>query len=222
MRLLAIEASFSSCSVALAADGQLRQRESTEPRGHADRLLPWVDELLAEAGLSLSRLDAIAFSRGPGSFTSLRIGVGVAQGLAWGADLPVVPVSSLAALADALDPRPGGAVLVAMDARMGEVYSASFRVGEQGAEAIGAEQLLDPAAVRAPDGDWTAAGNGFERFDALRALSASADSVRADARPDARAVARLAEAWLAKHEPLAAEQAQPVYLREKVAELPKD
>ena len=222
MRLLAIEASFSCCSVALAADGQLRQRESAQPRGHADRLLPWVDELLAEAQMPLSRLDAIAFSRGPGSFTSLRIGVGVAQGLAWGADLPVVPVSSLAALADALDPRPGGEVLVAMDARMGEVYSASFRLDEQGLECLGAEQLLDPADVRAPDGAWTAAGNGFERFDALRTLAASAASVHAAARPDAAAVARLAQAWLAQHDPLPAEQAQPVYLRERVAEVPKN
>lgn len=222
MRLLAIEASFSSCSVALAADGQVRQRDSREPRGHAGHLLPWVDALLAEASLTLSQLDAIAFSRGPGSFTSLRIGVGVAQGLAWGADLPVVPVSSLAALAEALDPRPQGGVLAAMDARMDEVYAAAFRWSERGLEAIGAEQLLEPGAVQEPVGDWTAAGNAFERFDVLRGLAASADSVRADALPDAAAVARLAEAWLARHEPLPAEQAQPVYLRERVAELPKN
>jgi len=132
MKILAIETASESCSVALSLDGVLRERSSLAPRGHAERLLPWVQELLAEAGIALQDLDAVAFSRGPGSFTSLRIGIGVAQGLAWGAGLPVVPVSSLRSAAQAAVAHGVQAAMVALDARMDEVFSGLYRLDEQG------------------------------------------------------------------------------------------
>ncbi|MFT5371872.1 MAG: tRNA threonylcarbamoyladenosine biosynthesis protein TsaB, partial [Lysobacterales bacterium] len=127
MKLLAIETATESCSVALAIDGQIRSRESMQIRGHAELLLPWIEELLAEGELALSGLDALVFSRGPGSFTSLRIGIGVTQGLAWGADIPVVPVSSLQSTAQAVVDRGVSSAIVALDARMNEVYCGTFK-----------------------------------------------------------------------------------------------
>ena len=94
MKLLAIETATETVSVALELNGEVHERYLHAPRQHAELLLPWVEELLAEAGVGFSVLDAIAFSRGPGSFTSLRIGIGVVQGLAWASDCPVIPVSS--------------------------------------------------------------------------------------------------------------------------------
>ena len=121
MKLLAIETATESCSVALSVEGQVFERSIVSPRAHADLLLPWVEELLSEGKLTLKELDAIAFSRGPGSFTSLRIGIGATQGLAWGADIPVVPVSSLQSAAQASVERGVTAAIVALDARMNEV-----------------------------------------------------------------------------------------------------
>ncbi len=136
-RMLAIETSAEACSVALAVNGELRERFEHAPLRHAELVLPMVSGLLAEAGLRVGDLDAIAFGRGPGSFTSLRIGIGVVQGLAWGADRPVVPVSSLAAVAQAVVDTgaagPGARIVVAMDARMGEVFHAAYRAGTEGA-----------------------------------------------------------------------------------------
>lgn len=218
MKLLAIETSTETCSVALSLDGERRERFEHAPRGHARLLLPWVESLLAEAGLRLPQLDAVAFSRGPGSFTALRIGIGVTQGLAWGADLPVVPVSSLQATAQGVD-RDG--VLVAMDARMNEVFAGAFRRQDHIMRPAGEEAVLLPEAVTVPpEGAWCGAGNGFDRFEPLRALAARLEGVIIDAWPRAAAVAELAEDWLRDHEPLPPEQAQPVYLRDRVAEKP--
>ncbi|MEE4216036.1 MAG: tRNA (adenosine(37)-N6)-threonylcarbamoyltransferase complex dimerization subunit type 1 TsaB, partial [Xanthomonadales bacterium] len=134
-RILAIETSAETCSVALDMNGELREKFEHAPLKHAELILPMVSSVLAEAGIGAIDLEAIAFGRGPGSFTSLRIGIGVAQGLAWGADVPVVPVSSLAAVAQAaFDSRPWPApparIVVAMDARMQEVFHATFTAGE--------------------------------------------------------------------------------------------
>ena len=128
-RLLAVETSSEACSVALSLDGETREVHEHAPMRHAELLLPAISSLLAQAGMKVSDLDAIAFGRGPGSFTSLRIGIGVVQGLAWAADVPVVPCSSLAAVACAAVNRAGsfnGRVCVAVDARMQEVFSAEF------------------------------------------------------------------------------------------------
>ncbi|WP_191621211.1 tRNA (adenosine(37)-N6)-threonylcarbamoyltransferase complex dimerization subunit type 1 TsaB [Marinihelvus fidelis] len=226
MKLLAIETAFESCSVALSLDGQVLQRYEHAPRGHAERLLPWVQALLADAGLALPALDAVAFSRGPGSFTSLRIGIGVVQGLAWGADLPVVPVSSLQATAQRSlrqvieDGGNARACVVAMDARMDEVFAARFEQVDGWMLPVGAEQVCAPAVAAGllADGD-AAFGNGFERYPEL-ATAAANQPLRVNHWPDAAVIAALAEPWLEASHGLPAEQAQPVYLRDKVADKP--
>ncbi len=230
-RLLAIETSSEACSVALQLGDSVLQRHQHQPLQHAELLLPAVHGLLDEAGVALSSLEAIVFGRGPGSFTSLRIGIGAVQGLAWGAELPVVPVSSLAAVAQAawrqLNGDQGNAdtadyILAAMDARMSEVFHGLFRVTEHGVvESAGVEAVSPPAEVVMPDAPGSiAAGNAFARYPELtrqaRALSHVADAVL----PEAVALLPLAVHWLRSHPPLPASAAQPVYVRDKVADKP--
>ena len=224
-RMLAIETSAEACSAALAVDGEVRERFEHAPLKHAELILPMISGLLAEAGLRAGDLDAIAFGRGPGSFTSLRIGIGVVQGLAWGADRPVVPVSSLAAVAqgvvDARSVPASARILVAMDARMGEVFHAAFRRDDGGrAVADGDEGVSAPESL-SPRGEWLAAGNGFERYEALGRLAESASACLPGIWPRAAAVLKLAGAWLETNPPLPAALAQPVYIRNDVAEKPK-
>ena len=220
-RLLAIETSAESCSVALAIDGALRERFEHAPMKHAELLLPMVSSLLAEAGIRASDLDAIAFGRGPGSFTSLRIGIGVVQGLAWGAEVGVGPVSSLAAVAqgvvERLEPERGTRVLVAMDARMQEVFHATFSAGDDGIVSLIGEERVSAASAVEVEPPWLAAGNGFERFDELRELAKSAVCSLPDTWPRASVVLKLARDWLKDRQALAPGLAQPVYIRNDVA-----
>lgn len=223
--LLAIETSAEACSVALEVGGEIRESFEHAPMRHAEILLPAIHLLMAEACISLVQLDAIAFGRGPGSFTSLRIGIGVVQGLAWGADLPVVPVSSLAAVAQQAAERANEnhRICVAMDARMQEVYSCHFQPDEQGlVRAVGDERVGSPAALQFAEGEsFIAAGNGFERYPELQELGSKAEQCYPDIWPRAATVMRLAQNWLADNEALPAMQAQPVYVRNKVAEKPR-
>jgi len=228
--LLAIDTSGEACSVALALDGEVIQRHSTAPLCHAELLLPSVHELLDEAGIQLSRLDAIAFGQGPGSFTSLRIGIGAVQGLAWGADLPVVPVSSLAAVAQQvigseLLNRPEMApefILVAVDARMSEVFHRTYAIGEAGIlQPLSAESVSAPGAVTAGHAERTiGVGNGFERYPELVALGGTMRQINAELHPRATALIILAQKWLETNKPLPATAAQPVYIRNHVADKP--
>ncbi len=220
-RILAIETSAETCSAALEIGGEMRENFEHAPMKHAELILPAVTSLLAEAAIRTADLDAIAFGRGPGSFTSLRIGIGVVQGLAWGADLPVVPVSSLAAVAQGLAGlSPLQQVVVAMDARMGEVFHAPFRVGDDGiVAATGEERVSAPSDVSA-GGDWIAAGNGFERYDELAVLAQGAKACHPESWPRASAVLKLAAKWLEDNEALPSHQAQPVYIRNDVAQKP--
>ena len=224
-RMLAIETSAETCSVALSVNGDVQEKFAHAPMKHAELILPAVSSLLADAGIKASRLDAIAFGRGPGSFTSLRIGIGVVQGLAWGADVPVVPVSSLAAVAQSAfdsgswseSPR---RIVVAMDARMKEVFHATFVTGDDGIVAQETEEQVSiPSAVVAA-GSWLAAGNGFERFDELRELAQGAVCCLPDTWPRASVVLKLAQAWLKDNQALSAGLAQPVYIRNNVAQKP--
>jgi tRNA threonylcarbamoyladenosine biosynthesis protein TsaB len=222
-KLLSIETSAESCSVALSIGQNTREKFEYAPRRHAELILPMVGSLLADAELALGQLDGIAFGRGPGSFTSLRIGIGVVQGLAWGADLPVVPVSSLAAVAQAAleqGASPGvRRVCVAMDARMQEVYTANFEVDAEGLAVLsGEEQVCPPGDVCTEDtAGVCAAGNGFEVYPELAKLAGKLGLYLPDCWPRAGAISRLAAKWLENNQPLPAAQAQPVYIRNQVA-----
>lgn len=216
MKLLALDTATEQCSVALAADGGVFERRQLTQRGHAELILPMIDEVLAEAGLRLSDLDALAFGRGPGAFTGVRIAVGVVQGLALGADLPVIPISNLAAVAQQ-EAEPGARVLVCMDARMGEVYWGMFVVDEEGlAVSVSEERVSAPGQVDAGCNPTCAAGTGFAAYPALAQRFAS---VRIDAQrlPRAAEIARLAGREWRHGRAVPAERALPVYLRDRVA-----
>jgi tRNA threonylcarbamoyladenosine biosynthesis protein TsaB len=226
-RLLALETSSEACSIALQWGGVVYSRHQQAQLQHAELLLPWVRELLEEAGATLAGLDAIAFGRGPGSFTSLRIGIGAVQGLAWGAGLPVIPLSSLAAVAQQVDSEPGQPILVAMDARMGEVFHGWFSRNDAGdLQADSAEAVSGTAQVIATfhtsdSAPVILAGSAYGRFAELDALAQQAESVHEGLLPSATALLELAPAWLQQYQPLPPAMAQAVYLRDNVADKPK-
>jgi tRNA threonylcarbamoyladenosine biosynthesis protein TsaB len=160
VKLLAIETATEACSVAVFIDGEVRARFEVAPRRHTDLVLPWADELLAEAGIARTQLDAIAVGRGPGAFTGVRLAVALAQGLALALDRPVLPVSTLAALAWPAR-RADGSILAAIDARMGEVYAGWFRAEGQGLHAIGPEWMAAPGAIDVDEDKLVGVGTGF-------------------------------------------------------------
>lgn len=221
-RLLAIDTSTEACSVAYSDGDTVSERFIEAPREHMRRLLPMVDELLAEQGVALRQLDAIAFARGPGSFTGLRICLGVVQGLAFGAELPVIPVSTLAALAQTgltAAMAPGTDLLSAIDARMDEVYWAWFRLGADGlVQARGAERVDAPEAVTLlPERSTACFGVGSGWNYAARLPADAFAGIDSTVLPRAAAVARLALPLWRAGAVLPAEQALPVYLRDNVA-----
>src|SRR5436190_10050766 len=144
MKLLAFETATEACSVALWIDGRIGERFEIAPRRHAQLALPFAQSLLDEAGIAKSALDAIAVGRGPGAFTGVRLAIALAQGLALALDRPVVPVSTLAALAlGALTDDPSGsAILAVIDARMGEIYAGAFERDADGLVNAIAEEVL--------------------------------------------------------------------------------
>jgi len=229
MNLLAIDTATEACSAALGFDGKIIERSELAPRRHAELILPMIDSLLAEAGLARRDLDGIAVGRGPGAFTGVRLAISVAQGLALGLDLPVVPVSSLAALAlDAPDDAAhrDAPILAVIDARMGEVYTGAFRRTAEGLveaisdEAVGpAEKWILPQNPQVHETQWCVVGSGWDAYrDALAArLPASPSFADGKRYPQARAVLRLAAPCFARGEGSAPEAALPVYLRDKVA-----
>lgn len=224
-RILAIETATEACSAALLMDGEILERYELAPRRHAMLILPFADALLQEAAVKLAQLDAIAFGRGPGSFTGLRIAAGVAQGVAFGAGLPVVPVSTLAALAQgALQQHGGEAVLAALDARMQEVYWGVYRRQADGLVALdGTETVCSAADVPAPvSAEWIGAGSGWGSYgEALAARCGLApQQVHADCYPRAADVARLAEQLFYQGFAFPPQQAIPSYLRDNVASKP--
>ena len=219
MNLLALDTSTECCSVALLAGHELTLREELTERGHAELILPFVDQLLSAAGLGLGDLHGIAFGRGPGAFTGLRIAAGVVQGLAYAAGLRVAPVSSLAAVAARAPGAAGDTVLVCNDARMGELYWGHFAVGTDGiATALDTERVGPPGSVVALAGAWHAAGNGLARHADLRAaLEARGLRLHAGLYPRADAIARLGAECFAAGRTVAAEEALPTYVRDEVA-----
>ncbi len=227
MKILALDTSTEACSAALLLDGRVIEDYALTPREHTQMILPMVQRVLAKGGLELSDLDGIAFARGPGAFTGLRIAAGVTQGLALGANLPVMPVSSLAALAHGVWRLHGaGRVLTALDARMHEVYWGAWHVlGEGNIQPEGmAECVLAPANAPIPETmDWFAAGSGWSAYaDALLPrFAAVLRAVDHELLPRAYDVALIAAHQVMQHGWLSAAQAQPVYLRDNVADKPK-
>ena len=222
MKILAIETCTEACSAALMADQHLEARFEIAPREHSKLVIGMVEELLVESGLLLGQLDAIAFGCGPGSFTGVRIGTGVAQGLAIGADLPVVPVSTLAALAQQAYEKTGNkALCAAIDARMGEIYWGCYHI--EGADSLAVartkQYVSKPEDLILSDNEtWFGVGSGWDAYG--KSCSSMVDleiAYLASVYPSASEVAKLASEDFAQGKAVRAEDALPVYLRDNVA-----
>ncbi|WP_299014645.1 tRNA (adenosine(37)-N6)-threonylcarbamoyltransferase complex dimerization subunit type 1 TsaB [uncultured Photobacterium sp.] len=222
-KILAVDTATENCSVALLVGDDVISRCEYAPREHTTKILPMVDTVLAEGGLKLNQLDALAFGRGPGSFTGVRIGIGIAQGLAFGADLPMVGVSTLAAMAQGtFRAHQAEQVLTAIDARMGEIYWGQYlRQANGDWLAVGGEQVIQPEALinqfDSADNDlWLTAGTGWESYaEPLAQLKVKMEKGTV-LYPDSQDMVHLAKFALARGEVVAAEHASPVYLRDTV------
>jgi tRNA threonylcarbamoyladenosine biosynthesis protein TsaB len=220
MKLLAFETSTEACSVAVHVDGRVLERFELAPRRHAELALPWAEQLLAEAGLARSQLDAIAVGRGPGAFTGVRLGIGLAQGIALALDRPVLALSTLQVLAlraPAAAPR----ILATIDARMGEVYAAAFQRDDDGVpQPLAAERVCAPLELALPDdGNWHAVGTGMAAADGLlqQRFAARLAGCDAAALPHAADLLALAVPAFARGEARAPDTIEPAYLRDNVA-----
>lgn len=216
--LLALDTATEACSVALLHDGRVLSHYEVIPRLHAQRLLPMIQTLLAEAGIALSAVDALAFGRGPGAFTGVRIAVGVVQGLAFALDRPVLPVSTLATIAQRAHREHGvDQVAVAIDARMDEVYWGCYRLEQDEMRLAGLEAVLPPEQVSLPResaGQWFGAGTGWGYGERLMLKPTAVDATLL---PHAEDLLLLASHAWQRGEAVQADQAQPVYLRDNVA-----
>ena len=219
MKVLALETSTAACSVALWVGNEGQELFEIANNRHSDLLLPMVERILAEGGTELYQCDAIAFGEGPGSFTGLRIGVGVAQGLAFGADIPVVPVSSLHAQANC---HPAPWSLCAFGARMGQIYWCSYRLCDDGVmEPLSDIALSAPEEVRfKPENTWIALGTGCDRYRDVLEMSNSDICIRffTGSFPHALDVARMAVRKIRSDEIVPAAHAVPHYVRDKVTQ----
>jgi tRNA threonylcarbamoyladenosine biosynthesis protein TsaB len=228
MRVLALDTATEACSAALLCDGRMVSRELTAGREAAERILSLIEAVLSESGVTLRQLDAIAFGRGPGSFTGVRLAASVAQGLAFSAERPVVAVSDLRALAQqALNADASAdAVLVCQDARMQEVYWTYCRRDAEGlAQSIDGERVSVPGEVEIPARTEAAAilgvGSGFRAYPQLgERLAPRLARIEPLRLPRAQEIAALAVVELRGGRTLSPEQALPVYLRDEVASPP--
>jgi tRNA threonylcarbamoyladenosine biosynthesis protein TsaB len=221
MNLLAIETATEACSVALIHGDSLIARSEIAPRRHTELVLPMADDLLAEAGIGRHALDAIAVGRGPGAFTGVRLGVSLAQGMALALDLPVITISSLAALALEAPEEPDTAILAVIDARMGEIYAACYRRDDAGGlVALDHERICMPDALMLPQASaWQVIGSGWATYASVVSQRLTGELHSADGQryPQAAHVAELAAREFQAGRMQAAELALPVYLRDKVA-----
>ncbi|MBR7887365.1 tRNA (adenosine(37)-N6)-threonylcarbamoyltransferase complex dimerization subunit type 1 TsaB [Marinomonas sp. A79] len=221
--ILALDTSTPACSVALNIDGVVLEDFRMAPRLHNDLILPMVDQILAQAGLTLSDVDAIAFGRGPGSFTGLRISAGVVQGLAFGADLPVIPVSTLEALALEGFQKTGQAHwLAALDARMGEIYLGGYHVdkgnGRYEITSVVDECVVKPGALSAFTTPFNGVGSGWCYEEVLSALLPEPpQQVLTELAPRAACVAEIAAIALEKGQTVSSYEAIPTYLRDEIS-----
>lgn len=243
MKILALDTATEACSAALLAGAAVHERHEIAPRRHAELILPMVDGVLAEAGLGLNDLDAIAFGRGPGAFTGVRIAAGVTQGLALGAGLPVIPLSSLATLAQGAAGKSGGSgfgrpqdtrragatdgahhqpatLLPAIDARMGEIYWATYETAPDGlVTQVSGEQVTPPDAVRVPAGErifGIGSGWGTYRLRLEGVLDGQITGMDPERYPLARDMLPLAVREYNAGRCVSADRALPVYLRDNV------
>lgn len=223
MKLLALDTSTEACSVALQYDGQKLTLDEVCPQQHSKRILPMVQQLLAESGLSLNQLDGIVFGRGPGSFTGVRIGVGVTQGLAFGADLPVFGVSTLQAMAQAaVRLHQAKQVIAAIDARMAEVYLALYQQDTDGLMQPVCDELARKPAELPPltlAGDICAVGTGLVTYrDVFLHWAAGTQLLISEQvlLPSAQDMLTLALPAWQQQLFVAAELAEPVYVRDEV------
>ena len=227
MRFVCFDTATDALACALWSGGEVIGHDETAPRQHADRVLSVVDRLLAEAGVARSALDAVGFGRGPGSFTGLRIAAGVAQGLAFALDVPAVPVSSLAVIAQgSLRENRSRNVLALLDARLGEVYAGAFKADEGVMRPIRGERLclpVDLAGELGADGGWTGCGPGWNVCSDVLAngLDTRLERLEPDRLPQARDLATLVHAAREEGLTVAAEHALPVYLRRQVVRRPE-
>lgn len=225
-KILALDTSSELCSVSLFVDGELYSKSELAPRQHAQLLLPMIQSLVADQRVALKDLDAIAFGRGPGSFTGLRIAAGVTQGLAYGLDCPVVPVSNLQALALQSYRETGyEKVLVAIDARMDEVYWSECVIAESDegvlVETFGVEHVTKPEALclsnQTDASDVSGVGSGFAVIERMTpAIKNGLSRVDVDWHPRAEEVALIAVRKLHEGKTCSAEQAAPVYIRDEI------
>lgn len=222
MNLLALDTATEACSVALQAGDAVHERWIEAPREHGERLFGMIDEVLADAGMTAADLDVLAFGRGPGAFTGVRMATGVVQGIGLGLDLPVLRLSTLAALAQGGYRRHGTTRwLAAIDARMGEVYWGAYRVDAEGvAEPVIAECVSAPEAVPVPaEDEWSATGTGWTAHEATltRRVGERLTCNHGHALPAARDLLPLARRAWQQGEAVSAAAAVPVYLRDRVA-----
>lgn len=221
-RILAFDTTTEACSAALLTVHGVSSCYEVMPRGHAQRLLRMLDELLGQAALQMNDLDAIAYCRGPGSFTGVRIAAGMAQGLAYGANRPVIPISTLACLAQGVHrEQRGEAVLAAIDARMDEVYWGAYQLAESGIMvAVGDEVVVSPDAVPIPPtaDPWHGAGTGWGLHEArlVARCGKPVGGIEGQRLPDARDCLTIALALYREGAVLDATRALPVYLRNRV------
>jgi tRNA threonylcarbamoyladenosine biosynthesis protein TsaB len=225
--ILAIETATEACSAALLAGNDILHKFEHQPQQQARLILPMIDALLAEAGLAPDKLDAVAFGCGPGSFTGLRVAAAVTQGIAVAGDLPVLPVSTLAAIAQGAYRRHGETrVLAAIDARMQEVYWGVYRLNRDGLmELQASEHVLPPAEVPGPhekNADWCGVGSGWLAYAGVLRTRLTEQGcpvvhVHENVWPEARDVLTLAVPLYAAGKGIDAAHAIPTYLRDKVA-----
>ena len=226
MKLLALDTSTEACSAALLLDDEIHERFEISPGAHSRLILPMIEGLCAQIGVQLKDMDALVFGRGPGSFTGVRIAASVVQGLALGADLPVIPVSTLAALAQgAWQRHQWSRVLSALDARMGEVYWGAFERDADGVmRAVQDECVIAPDQVMLPEtGEWHGAGPGWAAYAAVLRTRCGERIVDSDGQlfPHAAYLLPIAAVEFQRGAMVTAEQALPVYLRDQVAQRPR-
>ncbi len=226
MKILAIDTATEACSAALYIDGEITSKYQLAPREHSRLILQMIDDLLLESKLAVSEIDAIAFGRGPGSFMGLRIAAGVVQGIAIAHDIPVIPVSTLKAIAQrAFEDAGSHNVLATIDARMDEVYWAAYSLKDQRWQLQGEECVISPDKTVLPDntGSWIGAGNGWANYKdrLLPMANGQLQTILPDCLPSAEVIAKLAADEFRAGNTVPAAQAIPVYIRNNVAKKPK-